>query len=364
MTRKAFEMQQVQGNSVEKVYLKALDRLKALADSVPNTPLLAAAKIRALLLLNVRYERLMIDRNLKSHPYPAVEQLVDEAAAHITAWNEVAFVEDHAAVTLVRQDRAMEENHHELFQSLWVKFSSVDYKRRIERYDHRLKINGLADGLLNGARCIDFGCGHGNFAHALLRAGAVYVRGVDYGESAISYAEAARDRLGVPVSRLEFSVESVYRLSSPDASFDFAIQNGVFHHLDDEDAAYREVARVLKPGGWFWVYTDGAGAISSDLWDASVHILRRIPTEYVVQILGSMGLETGKRYHLGDGLNAVYRHTTWEALTARLEKLGFGSFRRLKGGFPTDFDYDVIEADQYGLEKFGSGDLRLLAQKL
>jgi hypothetical protein len=57
----------------------------------------------------------------------------------------------------------------------------------------------------------------------------------------------------------------------------------------------------------------------------------------------------------------VYRHTTWEALTARLSKLGFGEFRRLVGGFPTDFDHDAIASDRYGAAKFGSGDLRLLA---
>lgn len=349
---------------MEKTYLKALDHLKALADTLQDTPMMAAAKVRALVLLNMRYERLMVDRNLSSHPYPLVERLVEEAAGHLAAWKEIAFIEDPAAKPLARSNRPMEENHHDLFQALWVKFSASDYERRIDRYTHRLKINGLADGLLRGKRCIDFGCGHGNFAHALLRVGATYVRGIDYGESSIAYAKAARDRLGVPAARLEFAEESVYQVASPDASFDFAIQNGVFHHLEDEDTAYREVARVLKRGGQLWIYTDGAGAISHDLWDASVYILRRVPSEHIVQLLADLGLETGKRYHLGDGLNAIYRHTTWEALTTRLEKLGFGNFRRLKGGFPTDFDHDVIDADRYGPEKFGSGDLRLLAEKL
>ncbi len=121
---------------------------------------------------------------------------------------------------------------------------------------------------------------------------------------------------------------------------------------------------MLKPGGWFWVYTDGQGAVSHELWDASVHILREVPHEFILEVLDSLGVEVNKRYHLGDGLNAVYRHTTWEELTARLERLGFGEFRRLVGGFPTDFDHDVIEQDPYGVEKFGSGDLRLLAQKV
>ncbi|MGH3265316.1 MAG: class I SAM-dependent methyltransferase, partial [Trebonia sp.] len=197
-----------------------------------------------------------------------------------------------------------------------------------------------------------------------LRAGAVAGLGIDFGEGAIAYANAARDRLGVAPERLDFRVASVYRCGERDASFDVAIQNGVFHHLDDEDAAYAEVQRVLRPGGWLWIYTDGTGAVSHDLWDASVHILRDVPHAAILEVLDFLGAETNKRYHLGDGLNAVYRHTTYEAFLDRLTGYGFGNVRRLVGGYPTDFDHDAIAEDRYGVEKFGSGDIRVLAQKL
>jgi hypothetical protein len=95
-----------------------------------------------------------------------------------------------------------------------------------------------------------------------------------------------------------------------------------------------------------------------------VEILKGIPQELILGHLEYLNLETGKRYHLGDGLNAKYRHTTWAEITERLAQLGFGNFRRLRGGFPTDCDHDVIEQDRYGREKFGDGDLRLLAQKV
>jgi SAM-dependent methyltransferase len=258
----------------------------------------------------------------------------------------------------------MEERHHDLFQELWVNFDEADYEDRIDRYRHRLRVNDLATGFLDGKACIDFGCGHGNFAHALLRDGAGSVTGIDYGEESIRFAIAARDRLGVPAATLDFRVESVYGTSAADASFDFAIQNGVFHHLDDEDAAYREVHRVLKPGGWFWIYTDGAGGLTHDLWDVSVRILRDVPAPLVIEVLDFLEVETNKRYHLGDGLNAVYRHSTYEDLIARLQGYGFGNPRRLVGGFPTDLDHDVVEADPYGVEKFGSGDIRVLVQKV
>jgi ubiquinone/menaquinone biosynthesis C-methylase UbiE len=346
-----------------KTYLPELERLKALCDAIPNTPMQAMAKVGALVTVNMRYERVMVDRNLIEHPYDLVAGILRDAYAYVSAWRDSGFAEE-AGPPLAREPIAMEARHEDLFQQLWTRFNDREYEDRIARYVHRLRINGLDAAWMDGRRCIDFGCGHGNFAHALLRAGAGYVYGLDFGSHSIEYAIRARDRLGVSPSRLEFAVGSVYDVAQPDAAFDFVIQNGVFHHLDDEDRAIAEVWRVLKPGGWFWVYTDGSGAISHDLWDASVHILRGVPQSFVLQCLDQLHLQTGKRYHLGDGLNAPYRHTTWAALTARLTRHGFGNFRRLVGGFDTDFDHDAIAADRYGPEKFGEGDLRCLAMKL
>jgi ubiquinone/menaquinone biosynthesis C-methylase UbiE len=347
-----------------RTYLAGLERLKSLCDAVPNTTMMAAAKIGALVALNMRYERIMVNRQLERHPYDLVSELIDDASRTITASADAGFISGDAGSPMHRQPAPMEQRHQELFQALWTKFSEVEYQARIDRFTHRLNVNGLASGFLDGRRCIDFGCGHGNFAHALVRAGASFVYGLDYGAASIRYAQAARDRLGVGPERIEFVEASVYRVLQPDATYDFAVQNGVFHHLDDEDAAIREVSRVLKPGAWFWVYTDGAGAISHDLWDASVFILRDVPVDFILRYLDSLALETGKRYHLGDGLSATYRHATWAEVTERLSRHGFGNVRRLVGGFPTDFDHDAIAADRYGVEKFGEGDLRCLAMKL
>jgi SAM-dependent methyltransferase len=46
-------------------------------------------------------------------------------------------------------------------------------------------------------------------------------------------------------------------LPFPDASFDTVIANHMLYHLDDPDAALREFARVLRPGGRFAVAVNG-----------------------------------------------------------------------------------------------------------
>lgn len=344
-------------------YLSDLEELKQVADALPNTRMLVIAKITALVLMNMRWERIMVDRDFPDHPWPHAQRLIADARSQLHAWAQAAFIEG-SSLPLGSVSEQMEARHHDLFQDLWVQFSEADYEDRIGRYSHRLEINGLADGFFEGKRVIDFGCGHGNFLHACVRAGAAEGLGIDFGETSISYALAARDRLGLSPEQLDFRVGSVYGCGEPDSSYDVAIQNGVFHHLDDEDAAYQEVHRVLRPGGWLWIYTDGARGVGHHLWDASVDILRDVPHAAILEVLDFLGVETNKRYHLGDGLNAVYRHTTYEDLCNRLDGYGFGNVRRMIGGFPTDFDHDAIAADRFGVEKFGSGDIRILAQKL
>ncbi|MEX2195771.1 MAG: class I SAM-dependent methyltransferase [Thermoleophilaceae bacterium] len=347
----------------EKEYLRDLEALENLAYEIPNTHMGAMAKLTTLITLNMRWERVAFDRSLEEHPWRVAQRFIREAAIQLTAWRETLFIETPGR-SVASAPVPMEEGHRDLFQALWVNFSPEEYQGRIERFVRRLDINNLGDGFLSGMRCIDFGCGHGNFAHSLLERGAGFVLGIDYGEDSIRYATEARDALGVPAERLAFRVASVYEVGEPDESFDFALQNGVFHHLDDEDRAYAEVHRVLRAGGWMWAYTDGDGAVARDLFDASVRILQDIPADFIVEQLDGLGVGTNKRYHLGDALNATYRHTTWTELTDRLSTLGFGNFRRLVGGFPTDFDHDVIEDDPWGQEKFGEGNLRVLAQKV
>lgn len=348
---------------MDKTYLEDLKKLEEVTSSVPNTHLMSVGKILMLVQMNMRYENIMVNRKLDRHPYSIVQEYVRDALNFWKMWVEIGFIEEKASDSLAEKESEMEAKHKDLFQSLWVNFSREQYDERIANYEYRLDINDLGDGFLKNMRCIDFGCGHGNFAHALLRKGASFILGIDYGENSIKYANQAKEVLGVPDNELTFKLGSVYATEQEEESFDFAVQNGVFHHLDDEKKAYMEVFRVLKPGGWFWIYTTGQDSIASDLWKVSTNILQDVPHSLVIKLLSQLNISVGKRYHLGDALNATYRRSNWVDLTTRLRSYGFVNFRRMVGGFPTDFDHDVIDSDTYGKDKFGAGDLRVLAQK-
>ena len=64
---------------MEKLYFAELEALKKLADQICDTRMMAVAKITMLILLNMRWERVMLDRELDTHPYLLVKNIVEGA---------------------------------------------------------------------------------------------------------------------------------------------------------------------------------------------------------------------------------------------------------------------------------------------
>ncbi len=345
------------------VYLKPLNQLYEIMEKTPNTRFGAKLKIIFLLSMNTLYEkRVVLNKKLERHPYEITADIIKTQIENSFSINEISFIENPVSKQIDYKELEMEKKHHDVFNIIWDKYSEKEFEEYIDRYRTRIKVNGLEKAVA-GKKVIDLGCGNGVFCFACADSGAELSVGIDFGEDNIRYANEVKKHLkGGPATK--FEVASVYELPYKDGEFDFAIQNGVFHHLNDEDRAIKEAARVLKPGGYFWYYTDGEGGISYDLWDMSIKILRDVPESVVYQTLTELNIHSGKRAHLTDGLKATYRYTSWKEITERMSRLGFGNFKRLQGGFPTDFDGPTLENDPYAKEKFGEGDLRVLAQKL
>lgn len=103
-----------------------------------------------------------------------------------------------------------------------------------------------------GMHILDAGCGRGETALALARAGAT-VSGLDYSETAV---ELTRDAL-VEYPDSDIRVGSVTELPWPDDTFDRIQFSDVIEHLDPAQTvpALAEFHRVLKPGGFALVHT-------------------------------------------------------------------------------------------------------------
>lgn len=174
-----------------------------------------------------------------------------------------------------------------------------------------------------GKWILDAGCGNGQLSECLTLLGASVV-GLDYSTS-VFRAEKAR------------TFSSVYfvqgDLQSPPfgaGTFDLVIANGVLHHTPNTFKTFVEVARLVKPGGRFyvWLYRKPRGFVRRHLVYPAVDLIRmmvsripRAPQALIVRMyavaLGGWHRLLGKRDELSwpervvdayDTLTPRYRH--------------------------------------------------------
>lgn len=104
-----------------------------------------------------------------------------------------------------------------------------------------------------GEVVVDLGCGGGLdvFLAAAKVGPSGKAIGIDMTAEMIARAEAnaAKGIDGRPISNVEFHLARIDRLPLPDASADCVISNCVINLAPDKPAVFREIARVLKPGG-------------------------------------------------------------------------------------------------------------------
>lgn len=112
---------------------------------------------------------------------------------------------------------------------------------------NRLAIDVL--GVAERDRVLDVGCGHGRSLAAMAaRAPKGWVVGADPSALMVEIARKRNRRL-VKASRVDVVVAGAEALPWPDDAFDKALCVHVVYFWTDIDVAFREIARVLKPGG-------------------------------------------------------------------------------------------------------------------
>lgn len=116
-----------------------------------------------------------------------------------------------------------------------------------------LRVSGGKEGLRDSGRLqlLEIGCGGGEHAGLALERGAFYT-GLDVSPRMIELA-----RFLVRDERARFAVGEATDLPFADASFDAVWAVAVLHHIPSQEkrqAAFREIARVLKPGGRAYLF--------------------------------------------------------------------------------------------------------------
>lgn len=103
--------------------------------------------------------------------------------------------------------------------------------------------------LKEGEWLLDLGCGKGVdvFKAARELNGTGKAVGIDRLPEMIEKANAIRDKRHF--DNADFVVSDIDNINLPDNTFDVVISNCVINLLEDKEKVYREIFRVLKPGG-------------------------------------------------------------------------------------------------------------------
>jgi SAM-dependent methyltransferase len=138
----------------------------------------------------------------------------------------------------------------------------------------------LASRLPDARHILDAGCGPGGNGAWLAQYGTLV--GIDVSPDALAFVRARRSST-LPVRG------SLVALPFPDGSFDAVVGITVLYTVDDDVLAFRELSRVLAPGGVLLLLEPAFDALRRE-HDVTVHGRRRYRRAQLVELARDNGL--------------------------------------------------------------------------
>jgi SAM-dependent methyltransferase len=186
---------------------------------------------------------------------------------------------------------------------------------------HELRERLLLDLFLSaapGPQVLDAGAGQGTMSIRLEHLG-FEVTSTDVSGAAVA---VLRERLAGDVERA-----SVTDLPFADASFDGAVLGEVLEHVEEDEAALAEIARVLRPGGTLALSVPANPKLfgPSDEWAGHV---RRYTRPALLEACAAGGLTVNRCVGWGFPFSRLYHRHVYERYLDRHGPAGLGGRHR------------------------------------
>lgn len=253
--------------------------------------------------------------------------------------------------------------HKLLWQEIWPNYISIkEYNNLVEYRGKRLDFNNI-NKEFKKKNVLDFGCGNGSIGVALLKRGARFCHGVDFGKRNIETAKHFSKILKLE-KKSKFTCANIVHYK-PKKKYDFIVCSAVLHHLKNKKdilKTLKNITYACKSGTHFYFFVRGFSGIRYLAQDFCRKNLVNASPLFIKQILQIMGFSINKITHLIDWHKAVYLQSKPYEIINILKKLNFTDFKRLNGPHKNDLDLNQVRNHKHGKIKFGSGELRFICR--
>ena len=253
-----------------------------------------------------------------------------------------------------------------LYGQAWSVFDEQAFVSASGLFKERFLLNDLDIDFINGADCLDYGCGSGRYCQALLELGANWVHGVDFSPQNIALAKKRITELTDKknISLREGDITKIF--DKVKNEYDFVVAQGVVHHLPDPFGALGILHQVLKPRGQLYLFAYGATGrgLYWRLVDVVRQLLKPVPMKEAQSVFEALEAKKNNIYGILDvGYVPIQHRFRRVDLENIFKDMGFEIVKTMNRGKIYETNERVFRYPQEK-EFWGSEALRYLLRKV
>ena len=341
-------------------------KLVEAASDLGDSAFASGLRARCVPTLFLAMEQLLVDRE---DPIRGVNTALDDLSQFLRNANETGFdkivADDHSARNgNGSRNKDVKEITGEHYGNLFKQFSDRSFwDEPVRLLGQRLHRNGISNAEIRNRSVLDSGCGGGRYAVAWRLLGARPVVGVDI--SPMNIRDAAGRAKAADLEDIHFREGDVLSLPVGDAEFDIVFSNGVLHHTTDWKIGIKEIMRVLKPGGWGWLYLiEKPGGVFWDVIEILRVVMKNEDKGRTRTALQKIGMPANRIFYMLDHVMVpINLRLAPEEIEACLVSCGAVDIRRLERGADIDRIEYISCSEKFAIDRFGIGENRYVFSK-